>query len=353
MSWKALQGQLVVAIVALLTTFIAYTSQIFVIWNFLGGASLHTLLILIPLNVFIILLYINYALVCLTDPGCVPENWMPDTQTHMEVKRSTHEPRFCKTCNNYKPPRTHHCSTCGRCVLKMDHHCPWINSCVGFYNYGHFIRFITYIEISAIYLFILLGCRLAQVIHEMNEYNVHPSTIEAAFLAINLILSFAAIVTVGILSGYHVYCLTTNTTTIEGWEKGTALTMKSHTGKISDVKYPYNLGWYRNVCSVLGNQPLFWMWPQRMQGNGLYFPMRLQGEKRTSTLMHEDTDEFATLVRKPSRLHTRASTSSNLRVPTTPASVLTFNTTSTLVDPLFTAKLPSSSKETAIELPCR
>lgn len=87
----------------------------------------------------------------------------------MEVKRSTHEPRFCKTCNNYKPPRTHHCSTCGRCVLKMDHHCPWINSCVGFYNYGHFIRFITYIEISAIYLFILLGCRLAQVIHEMNE----------------------------------------------------------------------------------------------------------------------------------------------------------------------------------------
>lgn len=154
--------------------------------------------------------------------------------------------------------------------------------------------------------------------------------------------------------------------------------MKSHSGKISDVststttirgigiiiinasykkvKYPYNLGWYRNVCAVLGNQPLFWMWPQRMQGNGLYFPMRLQGEgeKRASTLMHEDTSEFATLVRKPSRLHTRASTSSNLRVPTTPASVLTFNTTSTLVDPLFTAKLPSSStKETAIELPCR
>lgn len=37
------------------------------------------------------------------------------------------------------------------------------------------------------------------------------------------------------MSGYHVYCLTTNTTTIEGWEKGTALTMKSHSGKISDV----------------------------------------------------------------------------------------------------------------------
>ncbi|KAI9322131.1 DHHC palmitoyltransferase-domain-containing protein [Dichotomocladium elegans] len=234
MTWHETKGQLVVASVCLLTTFIAYTSQIFVLWDFLGGANTKTLLILIPFNIFVIFIYINYALVCLTDPGGVPDNWIPVAEAHMEVKRSTHEPRYCKTCNNYKPPRTHHCSTCGRCVLKMDHHCPWINNCVGYHNYGHFIRFITFTEISAIYLFVLLGCRLAQMIRDLELHNVRPSTTETAFLSINLLLSFAAIVTVGILSGYHVYCLVTNTTTIEGWEKGTALTIKSF-GRIHDA----------------------------------------------------------------------------------------------------------------------
>lgn len=179
----------------------------------------------------------------------------------MEVKRSTHAPRFCKTCNNYKPPRAHHCRQCGRCVLKMDHHCPWINNCVGFANYGHFIRFITYVQISSIYLFVLLCCRLARVVSDLKNIvsasksffwggggmddaadvgcnmvpkGVHPSALEAAFLAINLVLTAAAMITVGILSGYHVYCLTTNTTTIEGWEKGTTLTIQS-LGRIRKV----------------------------------------------------------------------------------------------------------------------
>lgn len=29
------------------------------------------------------------------------------------------ESRFCKKCNCYKPPRSHHCRVCGRCVLRM------------------------------------------------------------------------------------------------------------------------------------------------------------------------------------------------------------------------------------------
>ncbi|KAI8141236.1 DHHC palmitoyltransferase-domain-containing protein, partial [Fennellomyces sp. T-0311] len=269
-----LQGQLIVGTVVVLTTFIAYTSQILVLWNYLGGARLSTLFTLLPLNVFVIMIYVNYSLVCLTDPGTVPCNWMPNPEDmFMEVKRSTHAPRFCKTCNNYKPPRTHHCSTCDRCVLKMDHHCPWINNCVGFHNYGHFVRFIVYVEISAIYLFVLLSCRLAQVIDELNSHNVRPSNVEAAFLSINLLLAAAAIIIVGVLSGYHVYCLTTNTTTIEGWEKGTALTFKS-LGRITSVKYPYNLGLYRNICAVLGSQPILWLFPQRMRGDGLSFAVR-------------------------------------------------------------------------------
>lgn len=43
-------------------------------------------------------------------------------------------------------------------------------------------------------------------------------------------------ITVGILTSYHVYCITTNTTTIEGWEKGRSLTIKGM-GKIQNVMY--------------------------------------------------------------------------------------------------------------------
>lgn len=45
-------------------------------------------------------------------------------------------------------------------------------------------------------------------------------------------------VTVGILTSYHIYCITTNTTTIEGWEKGRSLTIKGM-GKIQNVMYNY------------------------------------------------------------------------------------------------------------------
>lgn len=76
MSWSHARGQLIVAAVCILITFVAYTSQIFVLWSFLGGATLHTLLVLAPFNVFVIMIYINYTLVCLTDPGTVPPNWV-------------------------------------------------------------------------------------------------------------------------------------------------------------------------------------------------------------------------------------------------------------------------------------
>lgn len=49
-----------------------------------------------------------------------------------------------------------------------------------------------------------------------------------------MILSATVLITVGILTSYHVYCITTNTTTIEGWEKGRSLTIKGM-GKIQKV----------------------------------------------------------------------------------------------------------------------
>lgn len=36
-----------------------------------------------------------------------------------EVKKSDGGARYCKKCNQYKPPRSHHCRVCERCVLRM------------------------------------------------------------------------------------------------------------------------------------------------------------------------------------------------------------------------------------------
>lgn len=41
-----------------------------------------------------------------------------------EVKKLTRGPRYCRTCENYKPPRAHHCRQCKKYVLHL---------CVGCY----------------------------------------------------------------------------------------------------------------------------------------------------------------------------------------------------------------------------
>ena len=58
-------------------------------------------------------------------------------------------PRWCKKCQRWKPPRTHHCSISGRCVLKMDHYCVWVSNTVGLLNYKFFLLFL---------LWSFLGC---------------------------------------------------------------------------------------------------------------------------------------------------------------------------------------------------
>lgn len=62
---------------------------------------------------------------------------------------------YCKkhSCDNFRPPRTHHCSKCQRCVERMDHHCIWLNRCVGYGNHKPFVLFLIYfLTLDALYL---------------------------------------------------------------------------------------------------------------------------------------------------------------------------------------------------------
>ncbi|KAG8853134.1 Palmitoyltransferase [Tulasnella sp. 330] len=188
-----------------------------------------------------------------------------------EVKRLTGGPRYCRTCDCYKPPRAHHCKECKQCVLRMDHHCPWVNNCVGHFNYGYFIRFLLWVDISCVYHLAMVTKR---VLDAMNAtvYTRDPTTKDVLFIVFNYSACAPVLLCVGIFSIYHFYCVCINSTTIEGWEKDKVATLIRR-GKIREIKFPYNLGTLVNIRTVLGDSPLLWCWPQPMRGSGLSFPV--------------------------------------------------------------------------------
>ncbi|KAI0783096.1 DHHC palmitoyltransferase-domain-containing protein [Abortiporus biennis] len=254
-----------------LISFIAYSSQIFIIWPWYGRElTVELLTLLLPFNLLVAMLLWNYYLSVTTDPGRVPKGWQPNAQEGYEVKKLTRGPRYCRNCDSYKPPRAHHCKQCKRCVLRMDHHCPWVNNCVGHYNYGHFIRFLFYVDVACSYHLWMVTRRVLST--SAHSYWDEPSGLELIFIILNYTTCVPVLLAVGGFSLYHFYCLLGNSTTIEGWEKNKAATLLRR-GKIREIKFPYNLGWKRNIASVLGNNPLMWCFPNTPSGDGLKYPL--------------------------------------------------------------------------------
>ncbi|KAG9000441.1 Palmitoyltransferase [Tulasnella sp. JGI-2019a] len=267
-------GRIWVGFTSALIAFIAYSSQIFIIWPWYGNVfSIELLALLVPFNFLVGMLWWNYYLTMMTPPGNVPKDWKPDTNSGegYEVKRLTGAARYCRTCDRYKPPRTHHCKECKQCVLRMDHHCPWVNNCVGHYNYGYFIRFLFYVDVSCAYHLIMVTRRVLEA-SRATVYTRDPTTKDVLFIVFNYSACVPVLLIVGVFSIYHFYCVCINATTIEGWEKDKVATLIRR-GKIREIKFPYNLGTPTNIRTVLGDNPLFWCWPQRMRGSGLRFPV--------------------------------------------------------------------------------
>lgn len=192
-------------------------------------------------------------------------------------------------------------------------------------------------------------------------------------MGIDLLLDLPVMLGVAVLSGYHTYCLATNTTTIEGWERGETITVK-HKGKIrkvrmavpniyiqliccvpcthpcvsflySQIKHPYNTGKINNVKAVLGSNAFLWMLPQQTTGDGLLFPINPKfslveeemaiptnsSELSTATL-NAPQDTHIDIHEKHHNIFTDSKTSPPSPVPLTPASIRTFASSSTLVD---------------------
>ncbi|KAM3588530.1 hypothetical protein VKS41_000973 [Umbelopsis sp. WA50703] len=116
------------------------------------------------------------------------------------------ETKWCKTCQCWKPDRTHHCSICDECVLKMDHHCPWVNGCVGYNNYKFFIQFLCYTTLTSCWMLITTAVAFAQY-GRMDTFD--------GFTIVSLVISGIISFLVGAFTCAHLGLVTLGRTTIE------------------------------------------------------------------------------------------------------------------------------------------
>ena len=95
--------------VTLLIAFLAYSSQ----WLFRniepgplrkGDAYLF--------NTLVACIFICYWRACFTDPGRIPKDWR-EKLAENDAQASQRQ-RWCRKCDDFKPPRAHHCKTCKR-----------------------------------------------------------------------------------------------------------------------------------------------------------------------------------------------------------------------------------------------
>ncbi|KAE8671085.1 putative protein S-acyltransferase 14 [Hibiscus syriacus] len=225
-----------------------------------GLDSLAALVVLILFHCLLAMLLWSYFSVIFTDPGSIPANWRLDSDEErgetdplngsefstLHENPSNKRIRYCRKCNQLKPPRCHHCSVCGQCVLKMDHHCVWVVNCVGALNYKYFLLFLfyTFLETSLVTLGLL-----PQLIAFFSDVEIPgtPGTLATTFLAFVLNLAFALSV-LGFLI-MHISLVAANTTTIEAYEKKTA------------PKWRYDLGRKKNFEQVFGTDQRYWFIP--------------------------------------------------------------------------------------------
>ncbi|XP_038614171.1 palmitoyltransferase ZDHHC6 isoform X3 [Tachyglossus aculeatus] len=136
------------------------------------GGSVNFIMLI---NWTVMILY-NYFNAMFIGPGYVPFDWKPEkSQDSMYLQ-------YCKVCEAYKAPRSHHCRKCNRCVMKMDHHCPWINNCCGYQNHASFILFL---------LLAPLGCIHAAFIFVMTMYTQLYNRISFGWSTVKIDMSAA------------------------------------------------------------------------------------------------------------------------------------------------------------------
>lgn len=263
------------------------------------------------------MIWISYFLAIVVSPGNPPPNFQPNRGEWR---------RWCKKCENYKPERSHHCKTCNQCVLQMDHHCPWTMSCVGYKNFGHFLRFLGWVVFTTGLVAVELSKRVGQYYHDSDlpSYLVDKKEMVAVIflLPIDLFVFFSVL----ILMIRVLINLGKGMTQIETWE-WERIESQFHTDRMwfqirknyfdfhhkempeltsihkayryqdediyekqddkdqtqddktlvplnfstDDLVFPYDLGFWRNIFQVCG-YPWYWLLPWQSPSEAGYLP---------------------------------------------------------------------------------
>ena len=218
---------------------------------------------------------LNYFITAIRGPGFVKKKW---TELQKLTSSEKQYLQYCKQCNEYKAPRSHHCRRLERCCLKMDHYCPWTGTTIGLYNQAPFIRFLFFVPIGCIWACIII-CKVSidqLYLDNMARYKLYQTYGDnyVAFTQKALIFNFIGFggalgttIAVSFLLYQQIKVLLTNKTTIEKWictkaedrqeyiQNDLKLDAENESQEILDqVKpfvYPYDLGKWTNFKQVL------------------------------------------------------------------------------------------------------
>ncbi|KDN53573.1 hypothetical protein K437DRAFT_2555 [Tilletiaria anomala UBC 951] len=262
--------------------------------------------ILLPFNIGLSCIYFNYFLCVTSSPGRVPKGWSPPTlpqalseqvlavedqveeddkpllvRKHQQQRPPIRpsQPRYCRHCKAYKPPRAHHCKTCRSCTLRMDHHCPWLANCVGHNNYPHFLRFLYSVCVTCSAHLVLITCIALDYWGQTTSGYFRPPTTAVTVLCIlNYIFCGITLLLVGVFTMWHIWLLCNNMTTVESAETDKVETMVRR-GRLARgrdlIDFPFTLSpFWRNITVVLGPTPVHWFFmPGRKacDGDGLSY----------------------------------------------------------------------------------
>ncbi|KAI1887197.1 hypothetical protein AGOR_G00203670 [Albula goreensis] len=250
------------------------------------GGSVNFIMLI---NWTVLILY-NYFNAMFVGPGYIPLEWKPENSQDSVYLQ------FCRVCQGYKAPRSHHCRKCNRCVMKMDHHCPWINNCCGHLNHAYFTSFL---------LLAPLGCLHAAFIFTMTMYTqlydrisfgwssvkidmsavkrmhnpIMPFSVPAfAATLFALGLALGTTIAVGMLFFIQMKVIFRNKTSIEAWieEKARDRIQYYQTGE--EFVFPYDLGsWWENFKQVF-------TWSGVPEGDGVEWPVHEKCHQHTLTI---------------------------------------------------------------------
>lgn len=226
-----------------------------------------------------------------------PRQIIPPTEIYTTHTFKDNEPTYklCHVCNSWKPDRCHHCNTCKRCVLKMDHHCPWFACCIGHGNHKYFIQTLCYITLFCGWLLMLSGYELYRFFVDQ-DYELH------SYLLLNmvfvLVLSFTFFISVGVFSGFLIYLMLRNYTTIEfqdsRWNYNGNYEAQyefDSNGKRKRLGHIYDLGYKKNLRNVMGDTWASWLLPIKVTNesliaegkNGIHFEINEETYEKVAT----------------------------------------------------------------------